>query len=48
MKENLINLYNALMTVETKGASTKTLANCLQFLEQLVQQCDKEETKAAE
>lgn len=48
MKEKLIKLHNALALVETKGESTKILAQCLQFLEQLVQECDKPKEGAAE
>ena len=48
MKKNLINIYNALMQVETKGNSTKILAQCLNVLEQMVCDCDaKEETQSA-
>ena len=41
MKEDLIKLYNTLLLVETKGESTKRMAQCLQFIEQLVQNADK-------
>ena len=41
MKENLVKLYNTLALVETKGESTKIMAQCMQFIEKLVQNCDK-------
>lgn len=47
MKENLIKLYNTLLLVETKGESTKIMAQCLQFVEQLVQECDNPKEGAA-
>lgn len=31
----LLKLYNTLATIETKGDSTKTMADCLRFVEQL-------------
>lgn len=36
MLENLTKLYNTLMLVETKGESTKLIADCLRFTEQLI------------
>lgn len=36
METKLLRLYNTLVTVETKGESTKTMADCLRFLEQLI------------
>lgn len=36
MVEKLSRLYNTLVTVETKGESTKTMADCLRYLEQMV------------
>ena len=41
MKENLIKLYNTLGMIETKGENTKIMAQCLQFIEKLVQDIDK-------
>lgn len=38
MEENLIRLYNTMLTIETKGESTKTMGDCLKFIEQLVKQ----------
>lgn len=36
MLENLTKLYNTLMLVETKGESTKTMSDCIRFLEQML------------
>lgn len=36
MVEKLTNLYNALLTIETKGSNTLTMANCLRYTEQLI------------
>lgn len=36
MIEKLIKLYNTLATVETKGENTKTMADCLRYIEQMV------------
>lgn len=36
MVEELTKLYNTLLTVETKGESTKNMALCLQYLQQLI------------
>ena len=33
-KEELVKLYNTLSMIETKGESTKIMAQCLQFIEQ--------------
>ena len=40
MKEDLIKLYNTLALVETKGESTKIMADSMRFIEQLVKKCD--------
>lgn len=37
MKENLAKLYNTLSLIETKGENTKIMAQCLQFIEQMIQ-----------
>ena len=39
-KEDLIKLHNTLLMVETKGESTKIMAQCLQFIEQKAQEYD--------
>ena len=36
MLEKLIKLYNTLKTISTKGDDTKTMAQCLTFLEQMI------------
>lgn len=33
-REEMIKLYNTLLTIETKGEHTKTMADCLRFIEQ--------------
>lgn len=33
-KDDLLKLYNTLSMIETKGESTKIMAQCLQFIEQ--------------
>lgn len=35
MDTELLKLYNTLLMVETKGESTKIMADCLRFVEQL-------------
>ena len=37
MLNDLTKLLNTLATVETKGVSTKAMADCLRFLEQLIE-----------
>lgn len=37
MVNELTKLLNTLATVETKGISTKAMADCLRFLEQLIE-----------
>jgi hypothetical protein len=36
MEEKLTKLYNTMLTIETKGANTKTMADCLRFLENVI------------
>lgn len=36
MEEKLTKLYNTMLTIETKGTSTKTMADCLRFLENTI------------
>ena len=36
MIEKLVKLYNTLALIETKGENTKTMATCLQFIEQMI------------
>lgn len=37
MVNELTKLLNTLATIETKGVSTKTMADCLRFVEQLIE-----------
>lgn len=41
MKETLINIYNALRNVETKGESTLIIADCLRALLDVIRELDK-------
>lgn len=36
MTNELTKLYNTLLLIETKGENTKVMAQCLQYLEQLI------------
>ena len=45
-KNTLIQLYNTLSLISVRGEDVKKMAACLQCIEQLVQQCDKQEEKA--
>ena len=36
MVTELTKLYNTLSLIETKGENTKTMAQCLRFVEQLI------------
>lgn len=45
IKLELSKLYNTLLTIPTNGEHTKTMADCLRFLEQLI---NYEEPKKAE
>ena len=49
-KIELAKLYNSLLTIETKGQHTMTMANCLRFLEQLInyEESKQEEPKQEE
>lgn len=46
MRENLAKLHNTLSLIETKGENTKIMAQCLQFIEQLVAELDKANAEA--
>lgn len=48
MPEKLVKLYNTLMTIETKGESTKTMAQCLAYTEGLIREAAEAEAKKAE
>lgn len=50
MTNELTKLYNTLLLIETKGENTKIMAQCLQYLEQLIvaernKQGESEQTK---
>lgn len=50
MNEKLIKLYNTLMTIDTRGANTLTMADCLCFLKNIIEEeqnghCDAVEPK---
>lgn len=47
MKDKLTALYNTLCLVETKGAATVTMAGCLNFLHQMLDEIQKEESVAS-
>ena len=42
MKEKLAMLYNTLCQIETRGVSTKIMAECLAFLENIMDESDKD------
>lgn len=43
MKEKLLQLYNTLGLIETKGNNTLIMADCLKFLEQCINECNENE-----
>ena len=38
MEEKLTRLYNTMLLVETKGESTKTMSDCIRYVEQLIKE----------
>lgn len=48
MEQKLRILYNTLMTIETKGEGTKTMAQCLAYTEGLIREAAAEEARKAE
>lgn len=48
MIEKLTRLYNTLLMIETKGESTKTMADCLRFTERMIQEEKSKEVKLNE
>lgn len=48
MKDKLQILYNTLLTIETKGVNTKTMAQCLAYTEGLIVEAAAEEAQKAE
>lgn len=47
MVTELTKLYNTLSLIETKGENTKTMANCLVYIENLVESERRREAEAA-
>ena len=48
MVENLVRLKNTLMNVETKGNSTVIMADCLRFIDQMVEEHSAEPNREEE
>lgn len=48
MEQKLRNLYNAMLTIETKGRSTIQMAECLRYTEQLITEANAEEVRRQE
>lgn len=46
MENELKKLYNTLLLIETKGESTKIMAECIKFTEQLINRAREEAAKA--
>ena len=46
MENDLKKLYNTLLLIETKGESTKIMAECIKFTEQLINRAHEETAKA--
>ena len=40
MDKKLQILYNTLLTIETKGESTKIMAECIKYIEQLIKEAN--------
>lgn len=47
MENELKKLYNTLLLIETKGESTKIMADCIKFTEQLIDRAHEEGAKAS-
>ena len=48
MEQKIKTLYEALLTIETKGANTLTMANCIRYTEQLMAEATQYMPKPAE
>ena len=48
MIENLQKLYNTMLLIETKGDSTKIMADCLRFVEKMIVNVEQPESVNAE
>lgn len=47
MENDLKKLYNTLLLIETKGESTKIMAECIKFTDQLITKAHEEAVKAS-
>ena len=47
-KNNLISIYQALLTISVKGNDVVTLSNVLNYIKNLVEQIDKEKNEQSE
>ena len=47
MENELKKLYNTLLLIETKGESTKIMADCLKFTDQLINIAHEESAKTS-
>ena len=45
MEEKLTQLYSTLTLIETKGESSKVMADCLRFLEQVIKELKEAEVE---
>ena len=48
MEQKLRILYNTLLTIETKGENTKTMAACLNYVQQLIAEANANQATATE
>lgn len=48
MKDKLTLLKNTMGLIETKGESTRIMAQCLSFTEQLIKECEEAENNCEE
>lgn len=48
MSEKLLRLFNTMNRIEVRGESVLILADCLRFVDQLVQECANEAGKVTE
>ena len=48
MDENLKKLYNTLLLIETKGESTKIMAECLTFTMGMINEAEREKVTVKE
>lgn len=47
MPEKLTKLYNTMLLIETKGESTKLMADCLRYLGSLINEVNQQAREAA-